>query len=401
MKERHLRFVFAALLTLTTVEARAQSSLEEARILFDAGAQAFAAGRYKEAVESFSEAYALSGKPQAVFSLAQAERRLYLVSNEPQHLQSSIAHFRKYLEMVPDGGRRNDAVEALEQLTVLATRTSVAADSQGTPLAITPARILVSTTTPGAKIRIDQDKEGVSPLVEIVSPGQHVVRVSAPGYITEERVIVAVEKVMVPLEITLREESAYLSLTTNPGALVRIDGRTHGEAPIAKKIELHGGSHAVVVSLPGHYSRTQTVQLVPGKTNTLDLELRRTTQRITSFVLLGLAGAGFVGAGIQGLVVLQQQGAASGIWKQTQSGNITAKQLADYNDFVATRESIRNSTTFTVVAASMLGIVGALTYSIEPQRAANDAAPNGVSVSFFVGPFVGPSTGGVTVGGRF
>jgi len=397
MKQSIVRFVLTAVITATTIDALAQNSLEQARILFDAGAQAFSAGRYKEAVESFKEAYALSGKPQAVFSLAQAERRLYLVSNDPQHLHSAIAHFRKYLELVPDGGRRNDAVEGLEQLGVFAAREAKPTEPKEGVSEVVLGRILVSTTTPGAKIVVDGTKEGASPLVEVVSPGKHVVRVSAPGYITEERDIIAVEKIMVPLEITLKEEPAYLTLTTEDGALVRIDGRTLGEAPLAKKVELKKGSHNLIVSLPGHYSRRETIELEAGKTTTIDLQLGRSRQRVFSYGLLSLAGVGFIGAGVQGSVGLQKQTNAQNILQKTQSGNISVASLEEYNDSVSTAQTLRNSTTVTFVAASILGIAGAMTYAIEPQRS-SDASPRksvGVSVT------LGPSNAGFEINGRF
>lgn len=398
MKQFFLRFVMAAVMTTTTVESLAQNSLEQARILFDAGAQAFAAGRYKEAVESFKEAYALSGKPQAVFSLAQAERRLYLVSNDTQHLHSAIAHFRKYLELVPDGGRRNDAVEGLEQMEVIAAREAKPVEPKEAVPEIALGRILISSATPGATIVIDGTKEGASPLVEVVSPGSHKVRVSAPGYITEERDITAVEKIMVPLEVTLREEPAYLTLTTEYGALIRLDGRMLGEAPVAKKLELKPGSHTLTISLPGHYPRRETIQLQAGKTNTLDVQLDKTRQRMLSYALLGLAGAGFIGAGIQGAVVLQQQATAQDILQQTQSGNISATQLDEYNASVVTAENLQNSTTITVVSASILGIAGVMTYFSDSRRTTDESTSRGaVGVSLVVSP----SNTGFEINGRF
>jgi tetratricopeptide (TPR) repeat protein len=397
MKRVFVRFVLAAMITTTSANAVAQNSLEQARILFDAGAQAFAAGRYKEAVESFKEAYALSGKPQAVFSLAQAERRLYLVSNDSQHLHSAIAHFRQYLELVPDGGRRNDAVEGLEQLEVFAARDAKPVEPKIAAPEVLLGRILISSATPGATILVDGMKQGVSPLVEVVSPGKHVVRVSAPGYITEERDIIAVEKIMVPLEITLKEEPAYLTLTTEDGAIVRIDGRTMGEAPLAKKVELKKGSHNVFVSLPGYYTRRETIELEAGKTKTVDLTLGRTRQRLVSYGLLSVAGAGFIGAGIQGAVALQKQSTAQNILQQTQSGNITVSNLEEYNDSVSTWETLRNSTAITFVAASILGITGAMAYAIEPQRNSDSTPRNNVSVSLTLGP----SNAGIEINGRF
>lgn len=379
-------------------ESSAQSALEQARILFDAGAQAFAAGRYKEAVESFKEAYALSGKPQALFSLAQAERRLYLVSNDPQHLRLGIAHFRKYLELVPEGGRRNDAVEGLEQLEVIAARDTKTDDPKEVVPEVLVGRLLVSSATPGARIVVDGTKEGASPLVEVVSPGKHTVRVSAPGYITEDREIQAVEKVMVPLEITLREEPAYLTLITENGALVRIDGRTVGEAPLTKKLEMKPGSHTVVVSLPGHYSRQETIELHAGKTNTLDVPLNTSRQRILSYGLLGLAGVGFIGATVQGAVLLQQEQSARDILQKTEMGNLSPSELDSFNASVSTAESLRNSTTITTVGASILGVLGVMTYFSDMRRSVNDTPSR---ESLRVSLTLGPTNGSFGISGRF
>ena len=63
MKHVVLRWAIGLLIATSSVSVAAQNTLDRARILFDAGVQAYTAGRYKEAVESFQEAYALSGKP--------------------------------------------------------------------------------------------------------------------------------------------------------------------------------------------------------------------------------------------------------------------------------------------------------------------------------------------------
>jgi len=399
MRRFFSRFTISALIATSTVEVQAQNQLEQARILFDAGVQAYTAGRYKEAVESFKEAYALSGKPQAVFSLAQAERRLYVVTQDAQYLRSAIEHFRKYLEVVTEGGRRGDAAEALEQLELLAARDDKPAAAVDNAPAPVMGKILVSTTTPGATISIDGKKGAESPLVEMVTLDKHLVRISAPGYITEEREVTALPDTLVPVEITLREEPAYLSLRTHAGAAITIDGRAYGAAPLAKRIELRQGTHTVVVSLAGYYPRRESVRLEPGKTNTSSIPLERTRQRIASYVLLGTGGASLLAAGIQGVVAVQEQTNGQAILQQTKNGNLTQSQLGEYNGSVIARERFRTLSLITLAGAGVLGLAGTITYVYDVERTTEDAPthPHAVGFSFAVTP----SSAGLGIAGRF
>lgn len=392
-------FLIAAFLVTPAMAMAAQNALERARILFDAGVQAYTAGRYQEAVESFNEAYILSNKSQALFSLAQAERRLYVVTQDPQFLRHAIEHFRKYLEIVTDGGRRGDAAEALEQLDVLAARETKPSESIVEGTNVVGGKILVSTTTPGATISIDGSKAAVSPALEVVTPGKHIVRVSAPGYITEERDVMAVEKSLVPLEISLREVPAYLSVTTRQGASIAIDGRSYGAAPLGKPIEMRSGPHTVRVSLAGHHARQTSIQLTPGKSSSLHVSLEQTRQRILSYALFGAAGAAFVGAGLQGIFALREQSAGQDILLQSKTGNITQAQLEAYNGSVNTRDGLRNSTMITLTSAGIFGLAGAITYIYDSQRTSDNSLTvrdaMGLSVTLT------PSIAGIDVTGRF
>ena len=55
-----------------------------------AGAQAYAAGKYTDAVRSFEQAYALAPRPTVLFSLAQAERKSFLEHADPIALRHAI-----------------------------------------------------------------------------------------------------------------------------------------------------------------------------------------------------------------------------------------------------------------------------------------------------------------------
>lgn len=67
----------------------------EARSLFEAGATAFAAGRYADALASFTRAYELSPRPELLYNIAQCEDRL-------RHDDAAIAAFERFLAETPD-----------------------------------------------------------------------------------------------------------------------------------------------------------------------------------------------------------------------------------------------------------------------------------------------------------
>lgn len=399
MKHVVLRCAIGLMIATSSVNVEAQNTLDRARILFDAGVQAYTAGRYKEAVESFQEAYALSGKPQAVFSLAQAERRQYLVTLDAQFLKSSIEHFRKYLELVPEGGRRGDAAEALEQLELLATRETKGGIESSLEASGSTGKILISTTTPGAMISIDEAHPAASPVLEAVKLGPHKVRVFAPGYVTETREVVAVEKTLVPVEIVLKEEPAYLKIITRAGASIAIDDRITGEAPLRRPVEVRSGSHTITITSLGFQGRRVAIQITPGQTNTLNLPLERTRQRIVSYVLFGAAGAALIGGAVNGALRFQAQQTSESILEKTTTEHLLPSELTEYNASVTNERRYQIVELSAAAFGGALAAAGAITYFFDSTPPKDDSSTKADNVG--VRLHVGPSSAGIGVSGRF
>src|SRR4051812_9930626 len=57
----------------------ARGEAADARLYFNAGARAYAAGKYVPAIRAFEEAYRIEPRPGLVFSIAQAYRRQYFI----------------------------------------------------------------------------------------------------------------------------------------------------------------------------------------------------------------------------------------------------------------------------------------------------------------------------------
>lgn len=72
---------------------------EEARQVYLAGVAAYDAGRYEAALEYFSRAHALSGRPLLLFNIGSVTERL-------RRDDESLAAYEAYLEAVPDAPNR-------------------------------------------------------------------------------------------------------------------------------------------------------------------------------------------------------------------------------------------------------------------------------------------------------
>src|SRR5262249_49982115 len=82
MKYRALgTFTLVALLTAASGRA---DDVEQAKNYFNAGATAYAAGQFVAAAQAFDQAYKLAPRPAILFSMAQAERRQYVIDSRPE-----------------------------------------------------------------------------------------------------------------------------------------------------------------------------------------------------------------------------------------------------------------------------------------------------------------------------
>jgi tetratricopeptide (TPR) repeat protein len=103
MTPRFLPFLLVALSVPWVASAQDQDESEaasvvedeEARNLFRAGESAFAAGRYDDALDAFSRAHDLSGRPELLYNIGQCNDRL----NQDT---AAVAAFERFLEALPD-----------------------------------------------------------------------------------------------------------------------------------------------------------------------------------------------------------------------------------------------------------------------------------------------------------
>lgn len=251
--------------------------------LFRIGAAAYKDGKFGAAASNFEQAYASFQAPEIAFSAAQAHRLQYGQDSDPTHVKRAIELFEAYLAGAPSGNKREDAKAHLARLRDVLAKLEASGQKVLIVEKTTPS-IYVSVAIEGALITIDG--KAVDRYTSIdVSPGEHVVGVTAEGYLPEERKLTVTKgQAMVPVE--LRPQPASLTVRTVREARVAIDGRPMvvGSRPI----EVAPGKRLVTVFARGRVPITREVELRPGQTLSWDAPLERTTQRkAVTWVVVG------------------------------------------------------------------------------------------------------------------
>jgi len=418
VKTRMLRSLRAAVvLTIVSTTGIASAKeptpdeVERARTFFNAGAQAYSAARYAEAVRSFDQAYELAPRPQLLFSLAQAERKEFFASNDASYLRRAIQHYKAYLDQVPSGGRRSEATEAKADLEARLARLDPA---QAAGVTAQPekrkARVTVYSATAGAQASVDGGPAQELPFFGDLSPGKHRVRVFAEGYFDAEREVSGDKLVDQPVDLPLKERPSLVTVVLGATADIYVDGRIVATAPVSRPIEIAPGPHVISVAANGKRPLSVDVDLPRGKPYRFEPKLETSGQRVVAFTMLGVGAVGIVTGAVFGVLSLGQESHAKNILDDSASANITADQLQSYNRSIDRRDSFRTASIVGLGAGAGFAAGGALLYfldrptisvvpprAVEPSPAPRTNQPTDLTAS----PIVGPGIWGASMSARF
>lgn len=374
----------------------------EARRLFRAGEQAYHAGKYALAADAFEAAYQILPAPQIAFSTAQAHRLQYFVDKDAKRLARAVELFRVYLEQTPEGGQRDIAVTHLSEIEPMLQRLEAAGRAALEPgqAATRPAEVMLTSPVPGAEGNI-AGTSGALPLKVEVQPGRYEATVTAPGYEPGSKTVDVVAGRFFVVEVPLRPIPARISVKTEPGATVLVDGRVAADTPLRAPVELPAGRYTLAVRKRGHQLWTRDIDVERGQAMALDVELRRTRQRMLSYGVFALGGVVLAGGVLVNLHAAGEGNEASKLEEQYRSVGLTREQLAAY-------ERHREQRNRSIVVASTLygaalvaGAGGFLLYWLDlPGVARVQREPAGRERPG-VTPLIGPDGMGVSVSGRF
>lgn len=395
----------------SSAPAPTAGQIAKAKTLFDLGAKAYEAENFPAAIQAFQEAYRLSQRPGPIFSTAQAYRRLYNTDRKVDTLRQAIAYYKLYVEKQKAGGRIAEAQQSLRDLEAVLAGLGLSGDSAqapGTPAAEgkPQARLMVSSPTKGAMASLDGGELAELPLFQDLTPGDHTLRLAADGHFDDERTItVGQEGGIYGLDITLREKPALLTIKTDAGAAVSIDGRAEGTAPLLKPIQVSSGTHLVTITRNGYRAYSAELDLRRDERRPLDVALARTTQREASFGVLGAAGAGVLAGAVLAGLARAAEDRAQEIEGQKWLSNITEPQRAEHEDAVRRRDELRLAAAGAFGGAVLLAAVGTGLFVFDrpvpglPTRLQSPAKPpeakRGPKLDASVLPLVGPTSGGV------
>lgn len=215
------------------------------------------------------------------------------LATEPASAGSTAAEVRD--EPVRSEPPSGPAAARSEARPAAAAPASPAPAAPARPPAAATGRILVRTTPPGARVRLDGRDRGATPLtIGGLPPGRHQLEIVRPGYEgTSRRVELTADRPSVTLDVPLRalraaapasapapaptRGPASLEFVTRPaGAEVWVDGRRVGVTPF-KLADVAPGAKAIRFELAGHARWANTITLAAGEARrvTASLEPRR------------------------------------------------------------------------------------------------------------------------------
>ena len=134
----------------------------DAKVRYEQGAQAYAAGRFKDAVDLFLEADRLAPSAPLSFNIARAYEKLGDDSG-------ALRWYRDYLRRAPDAANAKDVQATVSKLEDQLSKKGV-------------QQLTVISTPPGATVLVDDRPVGVTPWTGDLFPGRHRVALTLRGY---------------------------------------------------------------------------------------------------------------------------------------------------------------------------------------------------------------------------
>src|SRR5688500_1147680 len=139
----------------------------EGKARYERGAEAYAAGRFKDAIDLFLQADALAPSAALSFNIARAYEK---ISDDA----SSLQWYRDFRRRAPDAKNGPEVDERIATLEKALAAKGV-------------QQLTVLSSPLGATVIIDDQPVGVTPFTGQFAPGSHKVQLSLRGYADTER----------------------------------------------------------------------------------------------------------------------------------------------------------------------------------------------------------------------
>jgi serine/threonine protein kinase len=138
------------------------------------------------------------------------------------------------------------------------------------PPAVVPAQLTVNSNPEGAQVQVDgrSDPNWITPYnIAGLTPGQHTVYISKPGFAPEIRTVDAIAGGKSTVIVHFNQLPATVFFVSAPGgASIIVDGKDSGHVTPAQISLDRPGSHTFLVKKQGFLEETTTASLAPGQT---------------------------------------------------------------------------------------------------------------------------------------
>jgi hypothetical protein len=231
--------------------------------------------QYRDALEAYAEAYRINADPALLYNQGRAHQAL-------TEYPAALDNLEEFARVAPPDLKAR--VPKLDELLAdVRARVSV---------------VEVRTNIPGAQVFVREKREANPARVRA---GHARVEVRADGYVPWTREVDlrggATTALDVTLEKVLASGTGMVSIATLPaGALVTIDGRPLGSAPL--EASLRTGRHDVTVRQEGYELWTNAIELGSGERRRLDVTLERPEPVTKKWWFWTSVGAAVVGGTI-------------------------------------------------------------------------------------------------------
>lgn len=253
---------------------------KRAKTLKSEGAKLYSQGRYKEAIDKFSRAFAINQDIGLLYNIGVSYEQL-------EAWQECVSFLDRFTAKAPIGPKKDRALNK---------RKSCEARLQ------TDQTITITSTPPGATIFIDDKAAGVkgaTPYTGTLPPGQHKVWVELEGHEAVAQTIDVQQGAPFSLNLQLRKfaNQGWLYVDASIiNAQVYINGKNVGLTPFEAPLPYEAGTHQVVVQRDGYTRFSTQVQVFKGRLARVDAYVSQVGTPSTWRTTLGWVSAslGFV-----------------------------------------------------------------------------------------------------------
>ena len=251
-----------------------------ARARYQEGADAYSAGRYKDAVDLFLEADQLFPSAPLSFNVARAY----------EHIGDDAGALRWYRDYL----RRAPAAENAADVRAIVTALALTLAKKGVQ------QLTVLSSPAGATVTVDGTPVGVTPWTGELSPGKHRLLLTYRGYTDERRAVVL--SATEPREINLQlEQSTASTSVPESAASVESSGPRLGPLPW---LSLGVGAAALGAALAFEVSRRSAESDAQKEVTQLGYQSRLETEQSRQTAARVLAGIGGGLAVVGGVMLL-------------------------------------------------------------------------------------------------